>query len=263
MLGLAIGMRRRADAWIPGEACIAIRVVEKIGAERLHPARALPAFIEVSHGGRAWRVPTDVRTAHGARAGRCYGHVAMPINLQGASEVIGAVSACVITTSQPKLLISGHVARAAGRQMIANGVSFVTEEPRIDRRLDHCLAHAKFDLSDASLPNGIRFTGIRDRDTVRKGDTLFIAHARDRGIHEVVVRDIEADALFAYPSGVSRVHGLIGVDSVCTQGDSGCPLFDARFRLVGTLLGGLGEDYFLPADYAFKRLGIALPTRGE
>jgi len=259
VLGLSIAMRRRATAWIPGEPCVAIHVVEKIDAARLHPARALPPFIEVKHGGRRWRVPTDVRTARGSTVGRCYGHVAAPINLHGASEIIGGISACVITTSEPKLLISGHVARRAGRRLIANGIPLVTEAPRMTSRLDHCLASAGFELTDASLPNGVRFAGLRDRATVHQGETLFVSRALDGGVHQVVVRDTEADARFDYPSGPTRVFGLIGVDSVCDRGDSGCPLFDADFRLVGTLLGGISEDYYLPADHAFAQLGIALP----
>lgn len=259
VLGLSIGMRRRGEAWFADEACVAIRVVAKLDADALHPRRAFPPFIEVRHGGRRWRVPTDVRSADGATAGQCYGHVARPINLEGEAEVIGGVSACVITTGEPKLLVSGHVAGHAGRRMVANGVAFVTEEPRLTSRLDHCLARARFALSEAALPNGARFTGLRARATIRRGDTLFVFRALSPKLHEVVVRDTDADAPFAYPSGTWRVHGLIVVDDACARGDSGCPLFDEDFKLVGTLLGGLGEDYYLPADYAFRQLGIGLP----
>lgn len=261
VLGLSIGMRRRQDAWVAGEDCIAVRVVEKLGADRLHPRSAIPPFIEVSHEGRRWRVPTDIRPGGGEAIGRCYGHVARAISLAGESKIIGGVSACVITTGEPKLLISGHVARRAGRRMTANGIAFVTEEPQLTSRLDHCLARATFALADAALPNGVRLAGLRESCTVSRGDPLFVFRAVTQELRRVVVRDTDADALFEYPSGTARVHGLIGVDDACDRGDSGSPLFDEDFRLVGTLLGGLGEDYYLPADYAFQQLKIALPIK--
>ena len=259
VLGLSIGMRRADAAWVRGEDCIAIRVVRKLAPDQLRSGQALPSYISVRHAGRTWRVPTDVRCSDGATAGRCYRHVAQPLRLRDDPEVIGAVSACVITTSQPKVLISGHVALKAGRRLIANGLELVTEEPRMGPRLDHCLATADYALADAVLPNGLRFAGLRDRASLERGDKLFVFRALEPGICEVEVRDTDADALFKYPAGLARVYGLIQVDDVCRGGDSGSPLFDADFRLVGTLLGGLGQDYYLPADYAFEQLQIALP----
>lgn len=259
VLGLSIGMRQRAGVWVPEEPCIAIRVTKKPAVSDLQRRQVFPRFILVRSNGESWRVPTDVRTGRGLLAGQCYGHVSKPLALASTQQAIGGISACVITTSEPRLLISGHVAVRAGRRMVADGLEITTERPYMTSRLDHCLARADFDLADATLPNGVPFAGIRDRTSVTRGEELFVYRARDGMYHRVVVRDVNADALFDYPAGQTRVYGLIVVDDVCAKGDSGCPLFDADFQLVGTLLGGVGEDYYLPADYAFQKLSIALP----
>jgi hypothetical protein len=264
VLGLSIGMRHRGGQWVPGEHCIAVRVADKASHEReLHPRQVLPRSITVELGRKTWQVPVDVRDAGGATAASCYGHIATQIRNEG-GECIGGVSACVITTGAPKFLISGHVARRAGRRLTANGVALMTEEPRMTGRLDHCLAGATFNLADASLPNNGKFRGIRSSATVHPGESLFVQRALDGSLHQVTVQETTADTLFEYPTGVTRVFNLIATDDVTDFGDSGCPLFDDHLRLVGTLLGGLdrsqvGSDYYLPADYAFSQLSISLP----
>jgi hypothetical protein len=261
VIGLSIGMRHRRDCgWIPHEACISIRVAEKLPPDELRARQAFPAFITVKCGGRSWRIPTDVRTAGGPAVGTCFGHVAARLTENGAGNVLGGVSACVITETDPKFLISGHVAARAGRTLLANGVQLVTEHPAMTSRLDHCLASAEFQLTDATLPDGVRFTGIRDSASIRRGEPLFVSRALDASTHQVTVRNTDADALFEYSTGIRRVFGLIATDQVCEKGDSGCPLFDADHKLVGTLLGGVGEDYYLPIDYAFDKLTIGLPS---
>lgn len=260
VVGLSIGMRRRDEAWVDGEPCISILVVEKHAREALRPGRALPPFIAVTVGGRSWKVPTDVRSTGGVDVGTCFGYVGSAVHAHGDPQVFGGISACVITTTQPKFLISGHVAARAGRTLVVDDVAFVTEQPVMTPRLDHCLARADFDLARASLPNDVAFKGLRDSASLAHGDELFVYRATTGAIQQVRVRHLQADARFGYASGVVRVHELIATDAVCVPGDSGCPLFDAEFLLVGTLLGGVAEDYYLPADYAFARLAINLPT---
>ena len=254
-------MRARGENWVEGETCISIHVVDKIVPEALSAGRALPAYIPVTLGGRSWHVPTDVRWTGGLSAGTCFGYVASPIHAAGDPKVFGGVSACVITSTEPKLLISGHVARRAGRELVVDDLTFVTEEPRMTDRLDHCLARADFDLGRASLPNNVAFKGIRAPATLKLGDTLLVYRATVDAMQQVRIRDLHADPVFRYTTGDVRLRNLISTDAVCIPGDSGCPLFDQDFLLVGTLLGGVVEDYYLPADYAFEKLAINLPSK--
>lgn len=259
VLGLSIGMRHRRGAWVPREDCISIRVVQKLGEHELDARHLLPRFITVKLGRRSWKVPTDVRTAGGLSVGQCFGHVAAQLTGQDSALVVGGVSACVLTTTVPKFLISGHVAEGPGRRLVANGIELITEDPVMTNRLDHCLATADFNLTDASLPDNVRFRGIRDSASIRRGDSLFVGRAIDNQTHQVVVRNTQADTVFRYPTGNKKMVELLAVDAVCQKGDSGCPLFDEDFNLVGTLLGGAGEDYYLPIDRAFDELTIDLP----
>lgn len=257
VLGLSIGMRNRGGRWVPGEHGIAVRVADKADHERdLHPRQILPRHITVELGRRTWQVPVDVHHV-GATAGTCYGHVARPVTDGG--RCIGGVSACVVTTGAPKFLISGHVAATAQGPLSVDGLPISTEQPVLTARLDHCLARATFQLGDASLPNLQRFTGIRKSSTIQLGEQLFVYRALDGAPHQVTVLHTKADTPFEYSIGVVQLQELIGTNDVCGEGDSGSPLYDDHFRLVGTLVGGHGEDFYLPADYAFQKLSISLP----
>jgi hypothetical protein len=260
VVGLSIGMRQRGQRWVAAEACISILVVDKIAADDLPARQALPGFIPVAMGGRTWQVPTDVRSTGGVRVGTCFGHVARPIDQEGQTRVVGGVSACVLTTTEPKFLISGHVAAAAtNARLSVQGIPLTPERPVMTRLLDHCLARGELELSSASLPNKLAFKGIRSRASLWQGEVLFVYRATIGGMRRVTVRGVDADAPFRYATGDVRVYQLIATNAICIEGDSGCPLFDAEFRLVGTLLGGVTEDYYLPADYAFEKLSIRLP----
>lgn len=259
VVGIGIGLRHREGRW-HDEVCIVVKIDWKLAAQplRTRKRRPLPAWIEVVVDGRRSRVGVDVQETGGEVAGRHQGLVGSAVHHEG--EAVGSVSAVVTADGNRLVLISGHVAKHAGRQLTIGGAIGVTQDPIRSKRLDHCLVDLKSsDPPEAVLVDGSELTGIRPIPSLTLGQTLYFHRTATGTRVPLILRHVEMSAPFWTPDGIVQMEGLVVTNGRTVEGDSGALLYDEKFRAVATLLGAFaGESYFIPCDYAFAALGIQL-----
>lgn len=258
---VAVGIGRRWRAGKPcGEACVVVKVDWKLEPEilRARHLRLFPRWIEVVVDGKRGRVRVDVQDTGGELLGKHQGLVGRGVAL--GPKVIGSVSAVVQSDGELAVLVSGHVAKVAGRELTIGEARGVTGEPVRTRRLDHCLVEVPgLVASDAALLGGIPLNGVRSVRTLSLGEVLYFHRAATGERVPVAVEDLEEDALFATEHGKVRMQGLLVTEGATRDGDSGAMLHDARFAAVGTLVGSLGgRSFFISCEYALAALDLQL-----
>ncbi len=126
--------------------------------------------------------------------------------------------------------------------------------------LDHALMAPLTGLPPdaATGVNAMELAGVRKATAWLVGRPAFFHHAIGGQRVVVTVRQVDAVVAVPMPSGtLEYFSGLIVIDGVTNDGDSGTLLYDAERMAVGTLLGRMGDfSYFASLYDACVALGL-------
>ncbi len=259
VLGLAIGCRQRGGRY-DDELCLVVTVGRKMPLQELRASRLkpLPAVVDVQIDRRRVRIAVDVQMVE-ERAGRL---CSPGRQVYRNNTHVGTVGLVVRRGAQRFLITAGHVVDAIGDQLRVGNMSATVVDRMWRWRVDQALLKPPDGVTPAgTLPNGGSLatkSALLGPGLIHRSCYLFRAGAKLP--MRTTVRVVDAIVPFAAPhheladsSGHLRMRGLVGVDAVAGDGDSGTALFDLAFRLVGTLVGTYGgHDYFCPCTWALQ-----------
>ena len=254
---------RRARGQRTAAACVVITVRRKQPKHALHDSRVLPTFIDIKTSGRTRRVRVDVQAV--GWVGRLHdtrvdvGASAEVVLDASAGQPNGALGAVVSGPSGSRVVLSGHVARQAGRTVFGcpvgasrvnvGRVQKVIRTPRVD------VAWTELTATDLAK---LRFTtaGVRDPGPGDVNRPAWVLVARDfRGLG-ATIDGFDESAPFDDGQAVVSMTGLVSLNKAITNpGDSGAPVVDEQARLIGFVVGVFGsKSYLIPARRAIDAL---------
>jgi len=260
VVGLAAGHRHRAGDY-HAEACVVVKVSEKLDAEGLRKGRRrpFPSRLAVKVGSKTHRVSVDVREVR--ERAEYHGVVSRAVTSNG--EAFGAAGPVVRRADGTAcVLVAAHCADRLDQPIECHGgIRGTVGEIWADAYTDLALVALQPPLhaSAGCLPSGFYLQGLRPIDEDLLGKHVFF-HRLNGKIEQPIVREVWAVAPFG-GSGFAQKRNLVAIDRVTLPGESGTILYDGNFRAIGTLVGGYGtHSYFAPCGPAFQAIGLTLIT---